>query len=106
MPAPRRRPETTAARSAADSLAMSSPSLRSRRTKLHDLQRRAAEQTVRMVDRFHDLEVVVAFHHRQRDRLARRLHRGIEITALALKFRRLQRTVNQRNRRDELVEMA
>src|SRR5215212_5221893 len=62
---------------------------RLRRTKLHDLQRRAAEQAVRMVDRFHDLEVVVAFHHRQRDRLAGCLHRGVEVAALALELQRL-----------------
>ena|SRR6516162_7430131 len=82
------------------------PARASARGEPHLLQRRAAEQVVGIAELFHHLEVVVAFHHGERDRLAGGLDRGGEIAALALELGRLQGAVNQRDRRYQLVEMT
>src|SRR5262245_19781092 len=79
---------------------------RSRRLQAHLPEHRAAEQAVGIGQLLHDLEMVVAFHDGERDRLACRLNGGGELAVLALDPRCLGGAVDDRNRRDKSVEMA
>ena len=78
----------------------------SRRAQLHLLQNRAAKQAVWIAKPFHHLEVVVAFHNRQRHGFPCRLERAVEIAALALKLWRLERPIDEMHRRQELFIIA
>src|SRR5262245_36586383 len=59
-----------------------------------------------MTDGLADLEVVVAFRHDERDRLAGSLQGGGEISRLTLELWRLQRAVSQNDGRVDSVEVA
>src|SRR5262249_45152784 len=77
-----------------------------RRPQAHLLQHGTAEQAVRIAELLHHLEVVVALHDREADRLARRFNGGGEVAALALEFWRLGSAIDERDRRAQLVEVA
>src|SRR5262245_19930131 len=77
-----------------------------RRPQAHLLEHRADEQAVVIAELLHHLEVVVALHDGDADRLACRFNRRGEVATLALEFRRLGGAVDERNRRIQPVQMA
>src|SRR5262249_35686166 len=65
----------------------------------HQLERPEAEHAVWVGERLENLEVIVALRDDQLDRLASGRDSGVELAGLALKLRRLVRSIGEHQRR-------